>query len=128
MVFDLDRCIFARSRLLLPRKVSHTLPPSNAIVSYLREAGFDDTLPLRDFVFDNSLITAMGECTITLQDVAYHLGLRAHREPVGGCFSDFHTWYGTEAWELVERLLGAKPFAIQQQGAHRKEFFSLKLA
>ncbi|QHO49453.1 uncharacterized protein DS421_1g14070 [Arachis hypogaea] len=36
----------------------HTLPPPDAIVPYLAEAGFDDTVPLRDFTFDNSLISA----------------------------------------------------------------------
>ncbi|QHO24552.1 uncharacterized protein DS421_12g373190 [Arachis hypogaea] len=52
---------FARSRLLLPQQVSHTLPPPDAIVPYLREAGFGDTVPLRNFTFDNSLITAFVE-------------------------------------------------------------------
>ncbi|QHO00135.1 uncharacterized protein DS421_13g403870 [Arachis hypogaea] len=84
---------FERPRLLLPRRVSHTLPPPDAVVPYLAEAGFGDTMPLRDFIFDNSLISALveqwrpethtfhlpwDEVTITLQDVAYHLGLRAH--------------------------------------------------
>ncbi|RYR34086.1 hypothetical protein Ahy_A10g048804 [Arachis hypogaea] len=56
-------------------------------------------MSLRDFTFDNSLISTLverwrpethtfhlpwDEVTITLQDVAYHLGLRAHRNPVGG--------------------------------------------
>ncbi|XP_072090569.1 protein MAINTENANCE OF MERISTEMS-like [Arachis hypogaea] len=110
-----------RPRLLLPRRVSHTLPPSDAIVLYLVEAGFGDTVPFRDFTFDNSLITAFveqwhpethtfhlpwDEATITLQDVLYHLGLRAHRDPVG-CLRDFGRWYHTE--QLVERLLGAGP-------------------
>ncbi|RYQ90533.1 hypothetical protein Ahy_B09g096591 isoform A [Arachis hypogaea] len=58
-------------------------------------------VPLMDLVFDNSLITAFverwrpanhtfhlpwGEATITLQDMAYHLGLRAHGDPVRGTF------------------------------------------
>ncbi|QHO11723.1 uncharacterized protein DS421_15g500650 [Arachis hypogaea] len=88
-----------RPRLLLPRRVSQTLPPPDAIVPYLTKAGFGDTVPLRDFTFDYSLISALverwrpemhtfhlpwGEATITLQDVAYHLGLRAHGNPVGG--------------------------------------------
>ncbi|RYR67659.1 hypothetical protein Ahy_A03g014036 [Arachis hypogaea] len=83
---------------------SHTLALPDAIISYLREAYFGDTVPLRDFVFDNSLITAFverwcpemhtfhlpwNECTMTLQDVAYHLRLRAYWEPMGGCFRDF---------------------------------------
>ncbi|KAL4321831.1 hypothetical protein AHAS_Ahas14G0149800 [Arachis hypogaea] len=48
-------------RLLLSRQVSHTLPPPDAIVSYLIEAGFGDTVPLRDFTFDNFLILAFME-------------------------------------------------------------------
>ncbi|QHN76565.1 uncharacterized protein DS421_19g644990 [Arachis hypogaea] len=90
---------FERPRLLLPQRVSHTLPPPDAIVPYLAEAGFGDTVPLKDFTFDNSLISALverwrsemhtfhlpwGEVTITLQDVVYHLDLRAHGNPVGG--------------------------------------------
>ncbi|QHO41362.1 uncharacterized protein DS421_5g145070 [Arachis hypogaea] len=52
---------FERPRFLLPRRVSHTLPPPDAIVPYLTEAGFGDTVPLRDFTFDNSLISALVE-------------------------------------------------------------------
>ncbi|QHN96688.1 uncharacterized protein DS421_18g620740 [Arachis hypogaea] len=52
---------FTRPRLLLPRQVSHTLPPPEAIVPYLREARFSDTVPLRNFVFDNSLIMTFVE-------------------------------------------------------------------
>ncbi|QHO51355.1 uncharacterized protein DS421_1g30170 [Arachis hypogaea] len=52
---------FNSPRLLLSRRVSHTLSPPNAIVPYLAEAGFGDTVPLRDFTFDNSLISALVE-------------------------------------------------------------------
>ncbi|RYR62544.1 hypothetical protein Ahy_A04g020213 [Arachis hypogaea] len=52
---------FERPCLLFPRRVSHTLLPPDAIVPYLRETGFGDALPLKDFVFDNSLITAFVE-------------------------------------------------------------------
>ncbi|QHO40441.1 uncharacterized protein DS421_5g137440 [Arachis hypogaea] len=52
---------FERPRLLLPRRVTHTLPPPDAIVPYLVEAGFGDTVPLRDFTFDDSLISALVE-------------------------------------------------------------------
>ncbi|XP_015943712.1 serine/threonine-protein phosphatase 7 long form homolog [Arachis duranensis] len=76
-----------------------TLPPPDAIVPYLAEARFSDTVPLRDFTFENFLISTLmerwrpethtfhlpwGEVTITLQDVAYRLGLRTHGNPVGG--------------------------------------------
>ncbi|QHO28821.1 uncharacterized protein DS421_7g219980 [Arachis hypogaea] len=88
------------SHLLLPRQVSNTLPPPDAIVPYLREPDFGDTVPFRDFIFDNSLIIAFverwrpktytfhlpwGEATITLQNVVYNLRLRAQRAS-GGAF------------------------------------------
>ncbi|QHN78549.1 uncharacterized protein DS421_19g662250 [Arachis hypogaea] len=41
--------------------MSHTLPPPNAIILYLKEVGFGDAIPLNDFLFDNSLITAFVE-------------------------------------------------------------------
>ncbi|RYR26769.1 hypothetical protein Ahy_B02g061067 [Arachis hypogaea] len=56
-----DFGIVRRPRLLLPRRVSHNLPPPDAIVSYLAEARFGDTVPLRNFTFDNSLISALVE-------------------------------------------------------------------
>ncbi|RYR28420.1 hypothetical protein Ahy_B01g052541 [Arachis hypogaea] len=52
---------FERHCLLQPRRVSHTLPPPDAIVPYLAEAEFGDTVPLKDFTFDNSLISALVE-------------------------------------------------------------------
>ncbi|QHO19267.1 uncharacterized protein DS421_11g327390 [Arachis hypogaea] len=52
---------FERPRLLLSQRVSHTLPPPDAIVPYLAKAGFGDTVPLRDFTFDNSLISTLVE-------------------------------------------------------------------
>ncbi|MED6195624.1 hypothetical protein PIB30_039692 [Stylosanthes scabra] len=35
-----------------------------------------------------------GEATITLQDVAYHFGLRTDDVLVGDCVRDFQFWYG----------------------------------
>ncbi|RYR31296.1 hypothetical protein Ahy_B01g056098 [Arachis hypogaea] len=111
-----------RPRLLLSQRVSHTLSPPDTIVPYSREAGFGDTVPLRDFTFDNALIKASvkrwhaethafhlpwGEVTITLQDVEYHLRLRVHG-----------TLLGTEMWQLVEQLLGARPLVAPQLAAH----------
>ncbi|QHO00495.1 uncharacterized protein DS421_13g406960 [Arachis hypogaea] len=105
---------FERPRLLLPRRVSHTLLPLDAIVPYLAEAGFGATVSLRDFTFNNSLIS----------DMAYHLGLRTHGTPVGGASV---TLVGVVTWALVEQLLGAKPPVAPQQAVQRKESFTLKL-
>ncbi|RYR61197.1 hypothetical protein Ahy_A04g018328 [Arachis hypogaea] len=100
----------SKPRLFLSRRVSHMFPLPYAIVPYLREASFGNTMPLRDLIFDNSLISAFverwhletqmfhlpwGETTITLQDVTYHLELCAHEELVG-CFYDFFRCCGTE--------------------------------
>ncbi|RYR41620.1 hypothetical protein Ahy_A08g038027 [Arachis hypogaea] len=61
------------------------------------------------------------------ENVAYHLGLRAHGNPIGGCLHDFGRWYHTETWALVEQLLGAKPLVTAQQAEQRKDSFTLKL-
>ncbi|RYR00083.1 hypothetical protein Ahy_B07g088138 [Arachis hypogaea] len=116
-----------------PGELAIPFLPPDAIVPYLAETGFGDTVPLRDFTFDNSLISALverwrsethtfhlpwGEVTITLQDVAYHLGLCSHGNPVGGAFVTL---------AMVEQLLGAKPPVAAQQAVQRKESFTLKL-
>ncbi|RYQ93048.1 hypothetical protein Ahy_B09g099305 [Arachis hypogaea] len=68
-----------------------------------------------------------GEYTITLQDVVYHLGIRTDGEPVGECLCDFQTWHQRPTWEYVEELLCARPPLPTQQGAQRKESFSIKM-
>ncbi|RYR63749.1 hypothetical protein Ahy_A04g021510 [Arachis hypogaea] len=131
---------FERYRLLLPRRSSHTMSPPEVLLPFLKEAGFGDAIQLKDFIFDNTLISAFverwrpethtfhlswGECTITLQDVAYHLGLCTDGEPVVECMRDFQTWHQCSTWQWVEDLLGARP-PMQSQG--RKEGFAIKLA
>ncbi|RYQ86081.1 hypothetical protein Ahy_B10g105742 [Arachis hypogaea] len=96
---------FERPRLLLPRRVSQTFPPLDAIVPYLAKTGFGDTVPLKDFTFDNFLISALVE--------------RWRPET--------HTWYGTETWAMVEQRLSVRPPMVAQQAAQRKESFTLKL-
>ncbi|XP_020985809.1 serine/threonine-protein phosphatase 7 long form homolog [Arachis duranensis] len=100
-----------RPGLLLPRRVSHILPLLDVIVPYLDEVEFGDTVPLRDFTFDNSLISALVERWRPEMHM-FHL-----------------RWgeYNTETWELVEQLLGARPPVAAQQAARRKESFTLKL-
>ncbi|RYQ85136.1 hypothetical protein Ahy_B10g104640 [Arachis hypogaea] len=142
-VADFEVFIYQRPRLLFLRRVSHTLALLDAIVPYLMEADFGDTLSHRDFVFDNSLITAfvwnasiLRSILSTCYRVSAPSSCRTLRTTLGyahmesqwvGCFCDFHTWYGTENWELIKQLFGARSPAIQQYGAQRKESFSLKL-
>ncbi|RYR65317.1 hypothetical protein Ahy_A03g011254 isoform K [Arachis hypogaea] len=47
-----------------------------------------------------------GECSITLQDVAYQLGLPIDGEPVSGCLTEFENFmeHGRPAWERFRVL------------------------
>ncbi|XP_025673480.1 protein MAIN-LIKE 1-like [Arachis hypogaea] len=57
------------------------------------------------------------ECTITLQDVAYQLGLPVDGRYVSGCLSEFHIYIegGHSAWVWFEELLGVVPPPSQVQ-------------
>ncbi|QHO21069.1 uncharacterized protein DS421_11g343430 [Arachis hypogaea] len=52
-----------------------------------------------------------GECTITLQDVAYQLGLPIDGEAVSGCLTDFENLMenGRPAWVWFRELSGELP-------------------
>ncbi|RYR44946.1 hypothetical protein Ahy_A08g041206 [Arachis hypogaea] len=58
-----------------------------------------------------------GECTITLQDVAYQLGLPVDGHYVSGCLTDFHLYIegGRPAWQWFHELLGVLPPENQVQ-------------
>ncbi|RYQ82342.1 hypothetical protein Ahy_B10g100930 [Arachis hypogaea] len=57
------------------------------------------------------------ECTITLQDVAYQLGLPVDGHYVSGCLTDFHLYIegGRPAWQWFHELLGVLPPENQVQ-------------
>ncbi|RYR36006.1 hypothetical protein Ahy_A10g051071 isoform B [Arachis hypogaea] len=48
----------------------------------------------------------LGECTITLQDVAYQLGLPIDGEAISGCLTDFENLMdnGRPGWEWFREL------------------------
>ncbi|QHO00155.1 uncharacterized protein DS421_13g404060 [Arachis hypogaea] len=58
-----------------------------------------------------------GECTITLQDVAYQLRLSIDEHYVSSCLTDFQTYIkgGRPAWVWFQELLGVVPPANQIQ-------------
>ncbi|RYQ87737.1 hypothetical protein Ahy_B09g095274 [Arachis hypogaea] len=55
----------------------------------------------------------LGECIITLQDLAYQLGLPIDGQYVNGCLTNFERYIdgGRPAWEWFEELLGILPHA-----------------
>ena len=92
------------------------------IESLLAYTGFADVAKLRHFKIDHNLVTALverwrpemhnfhlpvGECTITLEDVALQLDIRVDSRPINGA-----TYYDWE--EICEQYLGVVPPTQQQ--------------
>ncbi|RYQ94947.1 hypothetical protein Ahy_B08g089919 [Arachis hypogaea] len=63
------------------------------------------------------------ECSITLQDVAYQLGLPIDGKAVSGCLTDFENLMenGRPAWEWFRELFGElpPPNKVKQMTVHR---------
>ncbi|KAL4314652.1 hypothetical protein AHAS_Ahas15G0106500 [Arachis hypogaea] len=86
----IELIIVQSPRLLLARCVTLGLPLPEVLLPYIKNVGFGHAVELRNFIFDNTLFSAYverwrsethtfhiecGKVTITVQDVAYHLGL-----------------------------------------------------
>ncbi|QHO30725.1 uncharacterized protein DS421_8g235660 [Arachis hypogaea] len=54
---------------------------------------------------------SFGECTITLQDVGYQLGLPIDEEAISGCLTNFEQFMdnGRPAWEWFQKLFDELP-------------------
>ncbi|XP_072080929.1 protein MAIN-LIKE 1-like [Arachis hypogaea] len=110
------------------------MPLDERYVSYLQMAGLYYLARLNDrwFRLDEPLVSAFverwcpethtfhmpfGECTITLQDVAYQLGFPVDGRYVSGCLTDFQIYIegGRPAWVWFQELLGVIPPPSQVQ-------------
>ncbi|KAL4277287.1 hypothetical protein AHAS_Ahas20G0292100 [Arachis hypogaea] len=105
--------------------------PSEAIRPYLRRVGFEYVAYMVEFEHDWPLASALlerwrpeshafhlacGEMTITLQDVAYQLGLRIDGDPVSGCIGSWEQHH--QGWTIenfCQQLLGIVPGADDRQ-------------
>ncbi|RYQ83502.1 hypothetical protein Ahy_B10g102194 [Arachis hypogaea] len=102
---------FERLRLLLPRRVSHTLPPPDVIILYLDETGFGDTVPpqglhFRQFPdFDTCGALAFGDA-----HVSSPLGC-SHYHPAGrGATAGCQASSGSTASSTEEGALHVEAF------------------
>ncbi|QHN94139.1 uncharacterized protein DS421_17g598690 [Arachis hypogaea] len=98
---------FERPRLLLPRRVNHTLLPPDAIV-----------------LTRGAMVSGDAHVSSPVGSGDYHPagrgvspGPTCTREPRWGCLRNFGRWYNTETWAMVEQLLSARPPVVAQQAA-----------
>ncbi|XP_020978192.1 serine/threonine-protein phosphatase 7 long form homolog [Arachis ipaensis] len=115
------RCIYSVRR-------QQNMPMHERIIPYLERVGLYHLARLNSqwFWLDEPLVSAFverwrpethtfhmpfGECTVTLQDVAFQLGLPVDGEAVSGCLGEFEKYMegGRPAWEWFEDLFGERP-------------------
>ncbi|XP_072076888.1 protein MAIN-LIKE 1-like [Arachis hypogaea] len=115
------RCVYSVRR-------QQNMSLHDRIIPYLERAGLYHQARLNThwFWLDEPLVSAFierwrpethtfhmpfGECTITLQDVAYQLGLPVDSQAVSGCMTDFHMHIegARPAWEWFEELFSELP-------------------
>ena len=106
------------------RQHSQVLGPHPLMQNNLEQAGLWYAANILYFDYDSALISALveqwcpemhtfhlsfGECTSTLQDIAFQLGLYIDGEPVSGCTSNWETYLNRDLWSFCKELLGAVP-------------------
>ncbi|QHO21557.1 uncharacterized protein DS421_11g347790 [Arachis hypogaea] len=115
-------------RCISSMRPQHGMMLDDRIVPYLQMAGLYHLARLNEswFRLDELLVSAFverwrpethtfhmpfGECTITLQDVAYHRGLPINGQYVSGCLTNFSRYIegGRPPWVWFEELLGVLP-------------------
>nr|XP_029143970.1 protein MAIN-LIKE 1-like [Arachis hypogaea] len=115
------------------------MPMHERIIPYLERAGLYHLARLNSqgFWLDEPLVSAFverwlpethtfhmpfGECTVTLQDVAFQLGLSVDGEAVSGCPGEFEKYMegGRPAWEWFQDLFGELPLPnkVKQMTVH----------
>ena len=114
------------------RQESQVAIPHPLMQNNLERAGLWHVANIPFFEYDTALISALverwrpethtfhlpfGECTITLQDVAFQLGLRIDGEPVSGCTTNWETHWNRDVLSFCRELLGVVPPDSELQGS-----------
>ncbi|QHO28580.1 uncharacterized protein DS421_7g217950 [Arachis hypogaea] len=116
------------ARVISGVRRQQNMPLHERIIPYLETAGLYHLARLNSqwFWVDEPLLSAFierwrpethtfhmpfGECTVTLEGVAYQLGLPIDGEPVSGCLSEFENFMenGRPAWVWFRELFGELP-------------------
>ena len=118
-------CIHAIQQPWVFRTKRYKIPELHPLIKpYLCDASLLHASQIPDFEYDRVLISAFvqrwylethtfhlsyRECTITLQDVAFQLGLHIDGDPVRGCMSSWKHFEGNDILSLCNELLGVVP-------------------
>ncbi|RYQ84683.1 hypothetical protein Ahy_B10g104137 [Arachis hypogaea] len=120
IIEELNRCIYNVRR-------QQNMPLHDRIIPYLKISLYHlSRLNTHWFWVDEHMVSIFierwcpemhtfhmpfGECTITLQDVSYQLGLFVDREVANGCLTDFEQFMedGKPAWEWFQELFSEMP-------------------
>ncbi|QHN96709.1 uncharacterized protein DS421_18g620950 [Arachis hypogaea] len=116
------------TRCIYSVRWQQNMPMHERIIPYLERTGLYYLARLNSqwFWLDEPLVSAFverwrpethtfhmpfGECIVTLQDVAFQLGLPVDGEAVSGCLGEFEKYMegGRPAWEWFEDLFGERP-------------------